>query len=287
MKRRIYLIALLTILTSILSIAQQQYVDVVYLKNGGKVIGIIVEQIPNVSIKIETNNGSVLFFKMDEIEKIVKEKTGVTETVPPPPQPIQQVAPSDYGQIQPTYSGKFKRSGIYGAFSAGIQSVKPIKTDTKINGTQQPESKYDTYSGLVVKAQIIFEGEGNLAFLFGGTVDKYANGTMTAYYIGGHIYFTKAQVSPFIYLKAGYGLGSIEDPLSDKKRNFTGPHFAGGIGTKIFVGETWGIFCEAGYKYQSSSADWDIKDSYGRTYNIETTQQIGGFEFLGGIFFYP
>lgn len=50
------------------------YKDVVYLKNGSMVKGIIIEQIPNVSLKIETNDGSVFVYKMEEVEKMAKEK---------------------------------------------------------------------------------------------------------------------------------------------------------------------------------------------------------------------
>ena len=53
--------------------AQQSYQDVVYLKNGSIIRGTIIEQVPNVSLKIETADKSVMFFKMDEIEKISKE----------------------------------------------------------------------------------------------------------------------------------------------------------------------------------------------------------------------
>jgi hypothetical protein len=47
--------------------------DVVYLKNGSVIRGTIIEQIPNVSLKIRTNDQNVFFFKMEEIEKITKE----------------------------------------------------------------------------------------------------------------------------------------------------------------------------------------------------------------------
>lgn len=50
------------------------YVDVVYLKNGSVIRGMIIEQVPNVSIKIQTADGSVFFYKMEEVEKITKEK---------------------------------------------------------------------------------------------------------------------------------------------------------------------------------------------------------------------
>jgi hypothetical protein len=47
--------------------------EVVYLKNGGIVRGIIIEQIPNEQLKIQTRDGNVFVYKMTEVEKITKE----------------------------------------------------------------------------------------------------------------------------------------------------------------------------------------------------------------------
>ena len=47
--------------------------EVVYLKNGSIIHGIIVEQVPNQSIKIQTKDGNLFVFNMDEIQKITKE----------------------------------------------------------------------------------------------------------------------------------------------------------------------------------------------------------------------
>lgn len=55
------------------SIAQTHYQDVVYLKNGSIIRGMIIEQVPNQSIKIETADRSVFFFKLEEIEKFTRE----------------------------------------------------------------------------------------------------------------------------------------------------------------------------------------------------------------------
>lgn len=52
---------------------KQEYQDVVYLKNGGILRGMIIEQIPNVQLKIQTKDGSVFVYKIEEIEKITKE----------------------------------------------------------------------------------------------------------------------------------------------------------------------------------------------------------------------
>ncbi len=51
----------------------QQLRDVVHLKNGSVVNGVIIEQIPNETIKIQLQDGTVLVFKMAEIDRIVKE----------------------------------------------------------------------------------------------------------------------------------------------------------------------------------------------------------------------
>jgi hypothetical protein len=53
--------------------SDSNYIDVVYLKNGGLVRGMIIEQMPNVQLKIQTRDGNVFVYKMDEIEKIAKE----------------------------------------------------------------------------------------------------------------------------------------------------------------------------------------------------------------------
>jgi hypothetical protein len=60
-------------LVAISCYSQDSYQDVVYLKNGSIIHGIIVEQIPNQSIKIQTSDKNVFVFKMEEIEKITKE----------------------------------------------------------------------------------------------------------------------------------------------------------------------------------------------------------------------
>lgn len=54
---------------------KSDYIDVVYLKNGGVIKGMIIEQTPNVQIKIQTKDGSIFVYKFDEIEKITKEQS--------------------------------------------------------------------------------------------------------------------------------------------------------------------------------------------------------------------
>lgn len=50
-----------------------EYIDVVYLKNGSVIRGMVIEQTPNVSLKIQTKDGSIFVYKMEEVEKMTKE----------------------------------------------------------------------------------------------------------------------------------------------------------------------------------------------------------------------
>jgi hypothetical protein len=48
--------------------------DVVYLKNGSIIRGMIIEQIPGENLKIRTKDGSLFVFDMADIERIAKEE---------------------------------------------------------------------------------------------------------------------------------------------------------------------------------------------------------------------
>ena len=72
MKRVILLLSILVVMQENV-LPQNRTQDVVYLKNGSIIRGLIVEQIPNISLKIETMDRNVFIFKMEEIEKITKE----------------------------------------------------------------------------------------------------------------------------------------------------------------------------------------------------------------------
>ncbi|MFZ1729990.1 MAG: hypothetical protein WBQ23_02215 [Bacteroidota bacterium] len=62
----------------------QEEVDAVYLKNGSKILGTIVEQIPNKQLKIRTRDGSEFVYTFDEIEVIRKETIDEPPIAPAP-----------------------------------------------------------------------------------------------------------------------------------------------------------------------------------------------------------
>ena len=68
-----YLVLLAFLFITNLAFAQANLQDIVHLKNGSIIRGVIIEQVPNQSIKIQTADRNVFVYQMDEIEKLTKE----------------------------------------------------------------------------------------------------------------------------------------------------------------------------------------------------------------------
>lgn len=84
MKHFFYLliVVILFIATPFLSVAQSDLIDVVYLKNGSIIKGIITEQVPGTAVKIQTADGSLFVFEYDEITKMTREPKLATSAAP-------------------------------------------------------------------------------------------------------------------------------------------------------------------------------------------------------------
>ena len=74
MKKHVLLIILFVGILSPINTFAQRLEDVVHLNNGSEIRGVIVEQIPNESIKIQTRDGNVLSYSIGEIERMTKER---------------------------------------------------------------------------------------------------------------------------------------------------------------------------------------------------------------------
>ena len=88
----LFMLFLLTILLPENIQAQSNYQDVVYLKNGSVIRGMIIEQIPNQSLKIQTADGSLFVYTFEEVEKITKEAPVETRGTARPPKEKKPVA---------------------------------------------------------------------------------------------------------------------------------------------------------------------------------------------------
>ena len=86
MQKLVVLILSVVVLSVLSSNVVAEMVDVVHLKNGSIIKGIVTEIIPSETVKIETADGSIFVYQFDEIQSITKE-----EKVEATPEPIGKV----------------------------------------------------------------------------------------------------------------------------------------------------------------------------------------------------
>lgn len=71
--RKVLFLFIALLFTVVVSAQQNNLIDVVYLKNGSILRGIIIEQVPNELIKLQTADGNIFVYQTSEIERITKE----------------------------------------------------------------------------------------------------------------------------------------------------------------------------------------------------------------------
>lgn len=88
------------------SIAMAQYIETVHLKNGSMIRGVIIEQIPEQTLKIQTADGSIFVYSYSEIAKITKEIPQRNERIASfsPNKPRTPIKPSYMGIVDLGYS---------------------------------------------------------------------------------------------------------------------------------------------------------------------------------------
>lgn len=107
----------------------QNYEDVIYLKNGSVIRGIIIEQVPNETMKIQTRDGNVFVYNIIDIQKITKE-------LPFNKQGTYAYKNNNYSK--PNVSQFNKPNGYFGLAEVGIApgvNYEPLRISaTVING---------------------------------------------------------------------------------------------------------------------------------------------------------
>lgn len=140
--------------------------DVVYLKNGNIIKGVITERIPGESVTIETRDGNVFVFTFEEIQRITREKAPVGRREAEGSRK-STVAAGNYMSKGKTYIGPslgFSFLGTVPQFGANFESA--IEDNIGVGGLV----RYWYYSedfGFGVKwaySNILLAGQGNYHF---------------------------------------------------------------------------------------------------------------------------
>jgi len=165
----------LIILTALFCIGianAQQQKDVVYLKNGSVIKGTITEVNPGSNLKIETANGSLFVFEMDEIERTTKETvTSSANEVTRSTSEKEVIESQESSTSKPTYDSD---KTTLGKLSVGFQPAGFLQYGPVIDlgfrvGKKSVIGPHFRYASLGLAYNAINEF-GNTFLCFGGGV---------------------------------------------------------------------------------------------------------------------
>jgi len=197
-----------------------QYEDVVYLKNGSIIRGMIVEQIPNQTLKIKTADRNVFVFEFDQIEKITKEEIPqefIIEEQKPAPPPNPYVA---------------KENG----FESEIDLLLAVQLEWA-----EPVLGMHAIAGYRFIPQFFMGG--------GFGVEIYSDGNMLPLFLNIRTDFVKARVTPFFSANVGYAFGWIN---GEDGSDWGGIFLEPGIGFRFNIAEHFGLNLSSSIKFQKA-----------------------------------
>ena len=226
------------------SFAQGIYRDVVHLKNGSVIKGVIVEQVPSKQLKIETSDGSVFVYQMDEIEKMSKEQIDNSR--------MRNVSKS-LSSSSPTAQGRMIVSGSSRfLFSTSTTEVKSNSgyDDWEADIKQfnfKPALGWFVADGLAVALSIDYESskqgsDKQSTFMFGPSL---------AYYFG------SSNIKPFVQGEYMFGNYERENDSYDSETKMNG--WGLGAGVAFFLNQYISLDLGLGYANISGEND-DSKD---------------------------
>jgi hypothetical protein len=194
------------IFSSVTLSAQDDREDVVYLKDGSIYRGIIVEQIPGVSIKVETLGGNVFNVVIGDIVKITKEKkVAVAAPAPPAPAPRETYGGEGYGHdrfhhyhhyMMGDSNGKpqfhVRKNGYFNTIQLLIENLEG--GGRMVNGYRFGRLGY---LGIGIGADFIFK-------------DMHGNNDYSGVYLPLYLHYggdiLKKRITPFYSIEAGYAM---------------------------------------------------------------------------------
>ena len=200
--------------------------DVVYLKNGNIIRGIIIEQIPNQSLKIQTVDRNVFVFKIEEVEKMTKEN----------------IPGTSLRETQRKKKGYINISEIN--FSPGITGAK-INDDIKVKN-EDISFGFKTVNGYQVSE--------HFSIGLGLGIDRYKEATLIPITLDLRFPVLKAKMSPVFIFGVGRSSG-----LNDVKGGFT-TNF--GFGIRSYMSDNSAFIFNFGYKLQSTEVKYTDYKNY-------------------------
>lgn len=240
--------------------SQSEMQEVVYLKNGSIIKGIIVEQVPNKSLKIQTPDGSLFFCDLNEVEKITKEVPVRTS--------YRRTASSD-NQSMDNSEPTIKANG----YKAFIDFGYTVGTGDHAIG----RAELTTSHGYQFNPYL---------FIGGGAGFQYyheAEAFTLPIFADIRVNFTQGAIVPFAGIKAGYTL-NLTDGLYG-----IGAYLAPSVGVKFVLPDRKAVNLSLGYtaQFEKVSYNYNYGNGNGNGYGYyhNSNENLGGVTIRLGIEF--
>lgn len=252
MKKALVVLTLLIMGVTVV-FSQERVRETVYLKNGSIIKGIVIEQIPNESLKIQTADGSIFVYRMAEVEKITKEiitsSRGSSRSA---------ANASDFSyEERPIDDIRGYRGFADLGYTIGIGDYREGRVEFSTSHGYQFNSYFFVGGGLGL--QYFSDSDICVIPVF---ADLRAN-------------FTRGPVVPFGGVKIGYSWAADDGNSGD-----LGFYMSPSIGVRFSVARNLAFNISAGYTVQLADAYY--YNGYGTYYS---TENFGGITLKAGIEF--
>jgi hypothetical protein len=209
--------------------AQQNWTEVVYLKNGSIIKGIVVEQNPNESIKVRTSDGSLFVYPISDVEKITKE-----------------MAPNRSGRAYDSYGSENSSYSSYSSSSHGAHK-SGYRGFAEFGYCGNSSIALTTSHGYQFNDHIFLGAGLGYDYNFEYNWNKF-NSMLLYTHFRYDIISTFA--TPFIDLKMGYTFSEEYDDYWDYYDG-SGFYVSPTVGCRLGFTEKFGLNFGVGYIYQS------------------------------------
>ncbi len=237
----------LFILAGTIAHAQTNMEDVVYLKNGNIIRGLILEHVTGQSIRIQTYDRSIYNYKYADIEKMTKEELPKG---------------SQANQIGSTGPVNYKSSGYTNITEFGYGSGVGHIT---VNNYEIDNADYSFGFRTVNGVQL----NEHFTLGLGLGYEKYKNAALMPITVDARASVLKGKVSPVFGASAGYAIG-FDDASNGL---IIHPQF----GIKTFISETSAFHFNVGYRWQQQ----EMKFYSGYTpYSYSEKREKVSFQFI-------
>lgn len=245
-------ISIVLLLVSIKTFSQDNLEDVVYLKNGSVIRGVIIEQIPGAPLKIQTKDRNVFSFQMSEVEKITNELF-------PSEQSINKVKPKflmDSVRAK-GYCGIYEFGGLFGFAGNNVSKYVVFKNGSYFKFSQ-PYFTLKAVQGYHLNRKLFLGAGTGLDVTGGGRWES----LILPVFMEVRGFFIKNRVAPFVSQQTGYAMEFTRSSIT----NGWDKTFAGGfqseskVGFRVMIDKRASFNFSVGYRMQHLAKRFSVVD---------------------------